>query len=32
MAYYSALCVDFFFDEQLITKGMIFMGPPGTLV
>ena len=29
-SYYSALCVDLF-NEQMITKGTVFIGPPCTL-
>ena len=30
LAYYSALCVNFFFNEQLITQGTVFIGPNGS--
>jgi len=29
MTYYSALCVSLLFNEELITKGTVFIGPPG---
>ena len=30
--YYSTLCVSIFLKEQLTTKGMFFIGPPGICI
>jgi len=32
MTYYSALSVGVYFNQQLITQGMVFIGPPYILL